>query len=214
MNELEISRFVGSKISYYRKKKRITQEELGKMLGVKNNTISAYERGTISTDQNILFQLADIFDISINDFFPSSEDRTESTKYNYFPTAISAGQPLTIDGITEASKISVSDEILGKYRNDRSIFFARASGDSMDRIINDGSLIAIKPVDNVESLKNGDIVVFSTNHEYSVKHIYKTDTSIIFKPNSTNLDHHEQHLSYKDEITIYGKVVASVSIYD
>src|SRR5699024_6307707 len=117
--------------------------------------------------------------------------------------------PLTVDGITEASKISISDEVLGKYANDRDIFFVRANGDSMNNLFEDGSLLAIKPV-TLDNLKNGDIVVYSSHGEYSVKCFYKTPTNIIFKPNSTNKEHHEHHYSQDDEIKIYGKVVTYI----
>src|SRR5699024_5553801 len=99
-------------------------------------------------------------------------DNTEIKYYTYFPTAISAGLPLSVDGITEASKISISDEVLGKYANDKDLYFARANGDSMDKLFKDGSLLAIKPI-TLDNLKNGDIVVFSDEYEYSVKHYHK-----------------------------------------
>ena len=208
--EREISSFVGSRIRDIRKKRKLTQKELGEMIGVKHNTISSYEKGTNEPEQNILFKLADSLNVSINDFFPYSEklEVSQSNEYPYYPTSISAGLPLTVDG-TDATTISISDEVMGKYKNDKSVFFARINGDSMNNIMDDGTLIAIKPTP-IETLQNGDIVVFSTEHEYSVKHIYKTPQAIIFKPNSTNDCHHEQHFSYDDEITIHGKVITYI----
>src|SRR5699024_10542950 len=97
---------------------------------------------------------------------------SNSIDFPYFPTAISAGLPLTVDGVTETFTISVSSDVLGKYSNDRDIFFARINGDSMDKLMQDNTLIAIKPMP-LTSLNNGDIVVFSTDHEYSVKHYYR-----------------------------------------
>src|SRR5699024_8353447 len=130
--------------------------------------------------------------------------------YTYYPTAISAGLPFRGDGITDASKISISGDVLGKYANDPNIFFVRANGDSMNNLFDDGALLAVKEVYSQKSLKNGDIVVYSTNGEYSVKHYHKTPTSIIFKPNSTNNEHHEHHYSLEDEIKIHGKVVTYI----
>lgn len=74
MDSKELSRFVGDKIRYYRKRKKITQKELGDILGVKHNTVSDYERGIISPEQDTLFSLSDALDISINDLFPSKEN--------------------------------------------------------------------------------------------------------------------------------------------
>src|SRR5690625_5602723 len=77
----------------------------------------------------------------------------------------------------------------------------------MDNIIPDGSLIAYEPVSDAYTLKNGDIVVYSNDYEYSVKHYYKHNDTLVFKPNSTNPIHHDQTYNIDDNITIHGKVV-------
>ena len=211
MDEQKLSLYIGSKIKHFRKKGKITQEELGKKIGVKNNTISAYERGAISTDQDILFKLADALDISINDLFPEtvvSVKSHEINNYTYFPTAISAGQPLDIEGLTKHEVISLPDTLLGKYAGHKDLFFAHINGDSMDGLMPDESLIGIKPV-NIESLRNGDIVVFSDNYDYSVKHYYRYGDTLVFKPNS-NSSHDEIECSVNDDIKIHGKVVTYI----
>lgn len=75
--KMELSKFVGEKIREYRKKNNMTQKELGDKIGVKNNTVSAYERGTISPEQDILFELSKVFNISISDLFPPKENTTD-----------------------------------------------------------------------------------------------------------------------------------------
>ncbi|RDW21009.1 hypothetical protein CWR48_04135 [Oceanobacillus arenosus] len=74
MSEKELRLYIGGKIKEYRNKKKVTQEELGNKLGVKNNTISAYERGTISPDSDTLFIIADILEVKADDFFPPIEN--------------------------------------------------------------------------------------------------------------------------------------------
>src|SRR5699024_728379 len=78
------------------------------------------------------------------------------------------------------------------------------NGDSMDKIIPDGSLIAVKPIELTE-IKNGDIVVFSNVYEYSVKRYYKHDDKLVFRPESSNLAHFAQTYSVNDDVTIHGK---------
>ena len=80
MKEDDLSRFVGSKIKYYRKKKKLTQNALGELIGKKNNTISNYETGTISPEQDALFAIAKALDIKVDDLFPemNSEDNDNS----------------------------------------------------------------------------------------------------------------------------------------
>lgn len=76
MNKEELARYVGDKIKYYRKKKKLTQKELGEIIGVKHNTVSDYERGEISPEQDSLFSLSDALDISVDDLFPERNKGT------------------------------------------------------------------------------------------------------------------------------------------
>src|SRR5699024_6377375 len=72
----DLSKFVGSKIREYRKRKGFTQEVLGNKIGVKANTVSAYERGVISPEQDMLFALSEVLDVRVDDLFPQKEDKT------------------------------------------------------------------------------------------------------------------------------------------
>lgn len=72
---MDIAKYVGSKIKYYRNKKRITQQELGEYLNTTSQTISRYESGILEIGHNTLFRLADYFDVSIDDFFPPMEKK-------------------------------------------------------------------------------------------------------------------------------------------
>src|SRR5699024_995443 len=58
------------------------------------------------------------------------------------------------------------------------------------RRIPNGSLIAIKPM-SLANLKDGDIVVFSDEYEYSVKRMYQQDEHIVFRPHSTDIRFYE-----------------------
>lgn len=210
MDENKLRIYIGSKIKQLRRKRNITQNELGKLLGVKNNTISAYERGAISTDQDILYRLADIFGVSINDFFPNNnESKKLSSEYKYFPAYVSAGLPNDVEAVTEYETISIADEIMGKYAGNKDIFITRINGDSMNKVIPHDSLIAVRPV-SPETLKNGDIVVYKFDSEYAVKRFYKQDNKVIFRPDSNDLSFTDLviDLEHNDlDIKIKGKVV-------
>src|SRR5699024_12457423 len=101
------------------------------------------------------------------------------------------GLPLNVEAITEAGKISIPDSIMGKWAGSKGIMVLNVNGDSMDKIITDGSLIAVKPVGLTE-LKNGDIEVFSNGYEYSVKRYYK---------------HYDKKYSLNNDITIHAQKV-------
>lgn len=68
--KLNINKYVGNKIREYRKKKGMNQSELGKLLGVAQNTVAGYEKGEFEVSYDNLFKLTEIFNISIDDLFP------------------------------------------------------------------------------------------------------------------------------------------------
>ena len=204
---MKLQKIIGEKIKLFRTRKNMNQDELARLLGTTKQTISRYENGDRQANQDILFQLANIFNVSVDDFFPKREDVIyPSNQYNYHPITISAGLPLDVEAITNAEKITLPDAVMGKYAGHKDIIMMRINGDSMDKIMPDESLIAVKPT-TLDSLRNGDIVVFSNSHEYSVKHYYRQNDTLIFRPNSTNKEHFDQIYNVNDDITIHGKVV-------
>lgn len=72
-----LNKYIGNKIKEFRKKKSLTQEELGKKIGVKHSTISSYERGLIDLSLTTLFTLAEIFEIKVDELFPPRENTTD-----------------------------------------------------------------------------------------------------------------------------------------
>ena len=86
METEELLMYIGDKIKSYRKKKGLTQKELGKKIGVGHTTVSAYEKGTISLNMNMLFSISAALDIRVDDLFPermSEEAYLEKTKGMY-----------------------------------------------------------------------------------------------------------------------------------
>src|SRR5699024_899695 len=156
-------------------------------------------------------KMAKVLNVTVEYLISDNVEEKEhpSSHYTYLPTTISAGLPLNVEAITEAGKISIPDSIMGKWAGSKGIMVLNVNGDSMDKTIPDGSLIAVKPVE-LSGLKNGDIVVFSNSHEYSVKRYYKHDDKLVFRPESSNLAHYDQTYSINDDITIHGKVVVYI----
>jgi len=207
---MELREFIGKRIKEYRLSHGMSQEQLANKLNITKQSVSRYENGDRQANQDMLFLLSNIFNVSIDDFFPESNAKREenlTNEYTYYPTLISAGIPQDVEPITKKQKISISDHVMGKHAGRSDITFLKVDGDSMDNIIPDGSLIAYEPVSDAYKLHNGDIVVYSNDYEYSVKHYYKHNDTLVFKPNSTNPIHHDQTYNIDDNITIHGKVV-------
>ena len=58
---------IGKFISENRKRKGLTQEQLGNILGVSNKTISRWENGNYMPDLSLLIPLSETLDISLNE---------------------------------------------------------------------------------------------------------------------------------------------------
>ena len=65
------------RIKQLRKKKGISQSELAALIGVKNNTVSTWERGTRKPDFEALDLLSDYFEVSF-EYILGSSDKEEA----------------------------------------------------------------------------------------------------------------------------------------
>lgn len=74
MDSTELGKFIGTKISVFRRKEGWTQAQLAKKIGVSTATIGNYEIGYRAPHHGNLAALADIFGISIDDFYPVRSD--------------------------------------------------------------------------------------------------------------------------------------------
>lgn len=202
------------------------EQQIAKDLDLTKSQLSHYINGRRKVPSELLQKIVDIYDINPQFLFredaPLYQEESsvaessgqyevnKSTEYNYYPTAISAGLPYEVDGITQKDiqKLSIPDAIMGKHAGDQSIMLMRVNGDSMNKTMPDQSLIAVKPV-TLDQLSNDDIVVYSYNHEYSVKYYYKDGDEIIFRPHSTDRVHRDTVFNLDDanELHIHGKVV-------
>ena len=82
MNKEEIAIIIGENIKQYRLQNGWTQQELGAKIGISKNAIGNYEKGFRSPKKDTMFDLANAFNISIDDLFPPvQKNAVESTKH-------------------------------------------------------------------------------------------------------------------------------------
>jgi transcriptional regulator with XRE-family HTH domain len=68
-----IAEYVGGQIRDLRKQTGLSQEDLASKLGVPSNTVSRWETATYKPKLKDLDKLADVFGVSVSEFFPSSD---------------------------------------------------------------------------------------------------------------------------------------------
>lgn len=60
----------------YRAKINVNQHEMGQLVGVSRQTISQIERGDYSPSVTLALKIARVFQVSVEDIFVLSEERT------------------------------------------------------------------------------------------------------------------------------------------
>ena len=79
MDKEQIAIVIGEKIKQYRLVNGWTQQELGAKIGISKNAIGNYEKGFRSPKKDTMFDLANAFNISIDDLFPPIQKDIPST---------------------------------------------------------------------------------------------------------------------------------------
>ena len=69
-NENDLRKYAGNVIRKLRERKNMSQDELAEQLNITRQAISRYENGDRGVNQDLLFQLASIFNVKIDEFFP------------------------------------------------------------------------------------------------------------------------------------------------
>ena len=75
---MDLKKYIGNQIKTFRKSSGFTQDELAKRLNTTKQTISRYEKGDRKANQDMLFELCDIFGVSIDDFFPPQNEALQA----------------------------------------------------------------------------------------------------------------------------------------
>lgn len=201
MDKNELALYVGNKIKYYRNQLNLTQEELGIKMGTKKATVSNWETGYRSPQQDTLFELADILKISINDLFPPVGNIIEIKETKNIPVlgVIACGEPiLAQENIVD--NIAFPTELLPPGN----IFFLRSQGDSMEPVIKDGSYVMVRKQDDCE---NGEIaaVLVNGDEEATLKKVRKLGETVLLEAIN---EEYEPYIVNKDNpARIIGKAV-------
>ena len=101
------------RIKQLRKKKGISQSELAEVIGVKNNTVSTWERGTRKPDFEALNLLSDYFEVSFEYILGSSDKedaRVKPTQDELDQLALSALADDLYDNMKKYCRLSTKSQ--------------------------------------------------------------------------------------------------------
>lgn len=196
----------GEIIKKKRTEKGLTQEELGKLLGVNRAAINKWETGRV---QNIkrskILLLSEILGISPNELLSDAVPKNAQTRIPVLGR-VAAGVP-----IEEIEDVIGYEDINNKMAECAEYFALKIKGDSMEPRIHDGDVVIVRLQPDAES---GDVVIVTINGQDGVcKRLKKTDSGIMLL--SFNSSYDPMVFSWEDirelPVLIIGKVVESRS---
>ncbi|MGL4521670.1 MAG: LexA family protein [Bacilli bacterium] len=206
-----ITNNLGQKIRNSRKKLNLTQSELSKKTEIPLMQVSRYERNVNEPDFETIKVLARALNVKAA-WLLGIENDEQSPRLQKNPNP----RFLPVLGTVSAGNLETPTELLDEQveipsfikSDTEKLLVVRCNGDSMNQIIPDSYDIILIKAEHT-TIKNGDIVVFKTENEYSVKRFYDMGDIIIFKPES----HDESFKSIvipkeaDNQITVIGKAL-------
>ena len=178
---MDISTTIGQRIKSLREQRDLTQEQLAKVLGVTDGSVSNWENGTKTPRMGMFQSIADYFGVKVSyllgneewfDVFsiPGIEPPPKTVKKPLLGT-IACGEP-----ILAAENI---DDYIDVPQNIHCDFALNCKGDSMiGARIHDGDIVYIRKQPDVE---NGQIAAILIDDEATLKRVYKHNGQIVLQ---------------------------------
>lgn len=199
----------GANIRRLRKQRKLTQDQLGDMVGVSRSTITQWERGWTTPRMGNVQLLAGALGVSTADIIadelpPSNAIKPATAKPAYAPLLgrVHAGEAQEPDVLQDA--IPVPYETIKRHPQG---YFLQVEGDCMDNVYPEGCYILIDPE---QRPSNGSIAVVSIDGaDYVMRRLYRGANTLILSPDSHNAEHEDMVFTAADEHTVefHGTVV-------
>lgn len=195
-----------------RKELNLTLEQVGDLVGVGKSTVRKWETGDIENmKRDKIVKLAKALRVSPSYIMGIEEEQPqlETLPVKKIPVVsqISAGLPI----YSEENLVDYIYFATNKLNSDKEEFGLKVSGDSMDKIFQDGDIVVVEKDSIVENGQLG--VVMVNGYNATVKRVRYEKDRIILIPESNNPAHYPQVYSQDDEVKIIGRVVASQRLF-
>lgn len=200
-----------TKVKEMREKAGLTQKQLADALGLTQQSVYYYESGDRDIKASVLIDMSKVLGCTVSEllgFGPATIVAPESSEYMRLPVfgRIAAGTPR--EALMQSDQTHDTPESL--YRMHRESFWLIVSGNSMNRLFPDGSLVLIDPEMDV---RNGDVgVLFVNGYDATLKRIYFDEKKIILHPESYDPEYKDTVIDRDDpdapEVRIVGKAVS------
>ena len=200
----------GTNLKKIRQDNDLTQEELAKKISTSRSNIANYENDKNMPSIDILEKLSEILNCSIDYLLGKSDIKTPDLKDKLFLIPIvgkvAAGQPILADENIEG--YLPIDPLMYNLTSPNGFFFLQIQGESMNKLIKNGSYALIKKQDYAE---DGDVIVAIVNgdNEATVKRYKQLNQQfVMLEPVSEDSSFEPITIDLKNtKFSIIGKVV-------
>ncbi|MGL4667209.1 MAG: XRE family transcriptional regulator [Saezia sp.] len=201
---------LGYRIKTRRKLKGLTQEALGLAVGVSKVSVSSWELGKNSMHSELLNKVAGVLGVDAHwlltgESFATLEDERDSVfwapKYKNIKAAAGAG--CCHDDCLDEDEVPIPRRFVKNQTNKDQIFCVCVSGDSMEPVLSDGSIIAINSSDTI--IKDGKMYLVKQDDLLRVKIIHLLPKEMVLKSFNPNFKDETYNIK-KDNIQILGRV--------
>lgn len=179
-------------------------------IGLAYTTVrSILERGVFNAKVENVIKICKGLNIKPEEIMDIEQPKVETLPVKKIPVVskISAGLPI----YSEENLVDYIYFATNKLNSDKEEFGLKVSGDSMDKIFQDGDIVVVEKDSVVENGQLG--VVMVNGYNATVKRIRYNGDQIILIPESNNQSHYPQVYGKNDEVKVVGRVVASQKLF-
>lgn len=184
-------------------KNKYTQEDIANKFDMTKTGISYWENGKSEPSLEVIEKLAELFNVSIDYLLGNS-----NTENDY---GIMHNRTNVIGVVPAGVPLEAIEDIIGEIEypsrfEDKEVFALQIKGDSMNKVLPDGSIGLFEKTDVLENGQIGAILV--NGYDATVKKFYRLTDSYVLEPLSFNPDY--QLIVIKDgtdPVSIVGKLL-------
>lgn len=206
-------------IKEVRLKNKLSKVEMAKKLDVSEGTIRMWENGKNEPRMGMVEKISSLFNVS-KSYLLGEVEEVEIPNINIqfkvpYYGQVSAGN---FEGVEVDNRELDVPDIAFNGRNPKECIALQVNGDSMNKILSNGSYIIIHDYRRNQDyrLNNNDILVLRLGGEYTVKRVRRTETKLHLDPvsYSNEFKTNSYDLDSIDEIEVIGKVIYNYQTFD
>ncbi|MEB6466354.1 LexA family transcriptional regulator [Staphylococcus epidermidis] len=202
-------------LKYLMEKKSGSVKAFSTEIGLAYTTVrSILERGIFNAKVENVIKICNGLNIRPEDIMDIKKPEPIESSIETLPvkkipvvSKISAGLPI----YSEENLVDYIYFATNKLNSDKEEFGLKVSGDSMDKIFQDGDIVVVEKDSIVENGQLG--VVMVNGYNATVKRIRYNKNQVILIPESNNPEHLPQVYGEDDEVKIIGRIVASQKLF-